>query len=87
MLRQLLTLLAVFTGLTATVAPVQALDMGVRAVQVADQAGLVAIAADQSVAVQPAAPRRVDRRETVRPRPVILIQTPTVMLQADRAHE
>lgn len=87
MLRQLLTLLAVLTGLTATVAPVQALDLGVRAVQVAEQAGLVASAADQSVAVQPAAPRRVDRRETTRPRPVILIQTPTVMLQADRAHE
>lgn len=87
MLRQLLTLLAVFTGLTATVAPVQALDLGVRAVQVSDQAGMVATAADQSVAVQAAASRRVDRQQATRPRPVILIQTPTVMLQADRAHE
>jgi hypothetical protein len=87
MLRQLLTLLAVLTGLTATVAPVQALDLGARAVQVSEQAVLVATAADQSVALQPVAPRRVERREAVRPRPVILIQTPTVMLQADRAHE
>lgn len=87
MLRQLLTLLAVLTGLTATVAPVQALDMGVRAVQVADQAGLAAVGAEQSVAVQTITPRRAERRETVRPRPVILVQTPTVMLKADRAHE
>ncbi len=87
MFRQLLTLLAVLTGLTATVAPVQALDMGVRAVQVADQAGLTAVAAEQSVAVQTITPRRLDRREAPRPRPVILVQTPTVMLQADRAHE
>ncbi|MXO72392.1 hypothetical protein [Alteraurantiacibacter buctensis] len=87
MLRQLLTLLAVLTGLTATVAPVQALDLGARAVQVAEQGGLVSVEADASVAAQATAPRRAERRDTVRQRPVILIQTPAVMLQADRAHE
>lgn len=87
MLRQLLTLLAVLTGLTATVAPVQALDLGARAVQVAEQGGLVAVEPDASVAAQAVTPRRAERREAARPRPVILIQTPTVMLQADRAHE
>lgn len=87
MLRQLLTLLAVLTGLTATVAPVQALDLRARAVQVAEQGGLVAAQADDQVAARGVAPRRADRREPAHPRPVIVIQTPTVMLQADRARE
>ncbi len=87
MLRQLLTLLAVLTGLTATIAPVQALDLGVRAVQVTDQSGMVATQARQAVVTLPTPQRRTDNREAPRPRPVIVIQTPTVMLQADRAHE
>lgn len=87
MLRRLLTLLAVLTGLTATVAPVQALDLAARAVHVTDQAGVVTTQARQIAVIQPAPQRRSDTREPARPRPVIVFQSPTVMLQADRAHE
>ena len=87
MLRQLLTILAVLTGLTATVAPAQALDMRAQAVQVAEQASLAQ--APQGVpAIRVDGTRRsTDNREPPRPRPVIVVQTPTVMLKADRAHE
>lgn len=87
MLRRLLTLLAVFTGLTATVAPVQALDLAARAVHVTASAGVVATQARQAAVTLPAPQRRTDNREPARTRPVIVIHTPTVMLQADRAHE
>jgi len=87
MLRQLLTILAVLTGLTATVAPAQALDMGTRAVVVAEQAGAVAAQNALAVTRTQSPARRPDPREPVRPRPVIVIHTPTVMLQADRARE
>lgn len=87
MLRQLLTLLAVLTGLTATVAPVQALDLAARAVHVTDQAGVVSAQARQAAVTLPAPQRRSDPREPDRTRPVIVIHTPAVMLQADRAHE
>ncbi|MEO5705751.1 MAG: hypothetical protein ABIT10_09770 [Alteraurantiacibacter sp.] len=73
--------------MTATVAPVQALDLAARAVHVTDQVGVVTTQARQVAVTLPAPQRRADNREPALPRPVIVIQTPTVMLQADRAHE
>lgn len=88
MLRQLLTLLAVFTGLTTAVAPAQALESSVQAVQVTQdsaachvQGGIVAEARQDLFGF------RNDDAQNMCMRPVVVIHTPTVMLQADRARE
>lgn len=87
MLRQLLTILAVFTGLTAAVAPVQAMDISVRAEQMAEQAGAAAaqagIPAKRRVGWGPAPATR----QPARPRPVLPVFVPPIMLKADRARE
>jgi hypothetical protein len=87
MLRQLLTILAVFTGLTAAVAPVQALDISVRAEQMAEQAGAVSVQAGQPVRRGVVWGPVPSARQPSRPRPVLPVQTPAVMLKADRARE
>jgi hypothetical protein len=87
MLRQLLTILAVLTGLTASVAPAQALDMGTRAVQVAEQVSVNQAQTRRSTPRLMEARRRPETREPARPLPVLPVQTPTVMLQVDRARE
>ena len=88
MLRQLLTILAVFTGLTAAVAPVQALDIGVRAEQMAEQAGASATVAVLPLRSQSGWVHAPVARQPARPRPPVLpVQTPAVMLKADRARE
>ena len=85
MLRQLLTLLAVFAGLTAAVEPVRALEAGVETVRLADvatpcgvKAPVVPLQLDQGIEAREARP-------CVR-KPVV-IPAFTVMLRADRAHE
>jgi hypothetical protein len=87
MLRQLLTILAVFTGLTAAVAPVQALDISVRAEQMAEQVGVAATQAGLAVRRESVWRQMPSARQTARPRPVLPVQTPAVMLKADRARE
>ena len=87
MLRQLLTILAVLTGLTATVAPAQALDLRAQAVQVAEAASLAQAQQGMPAVRVDGTRRTADARVPVRVRPVIVIQTPAVMLKADRAHE
>lgn len=87
MLRQLLTILAVFTGLTAAVAPVQALDVSVRAEQMAEQAGASATVAVLPLRSQSGWSHAPAARQPARPRPVLPVQTPAVMLKADRARE
>lgn len=88
MLRQLLTLLAVLTGLTATVAPAHALETGVQAVEVAQDAAncLATVEATYHALREPAA-QSADIRPCFRPGPVLSFVAPTVILQADRARE
>lgn len=87
MLRQLLTLLAVFGGLTAAVEPAQAMAGSVQAVQLSESA------APCQVQPAPALVRLADTRQEparrARPclRRVLELTPPTVILQADRAHE
>lgn len=88
MLRQLLTLLAVLSGLTATVTPAHALETGVQAVELAqDGASCIAKAAVHSEDWNEVFTRITDDRQNFCPRPIITISTPTVMLRVDRAHE
>ena len=88
MLRQLLTLLAVLSGLTATVAPAHALDTGVHAIELTQDA---ASCTAQVSILEEAAPGVLqqphDPRQNFCPAPVIVVITPTVMLKADRARE
>ena len=88
MLRQLLTLLAVFTGLTTAVAPAQALESSVQAVQMAQDAAACQVqgGAIVEVRLELFSHRRKDEGGMCM-RPVIVVHTPTVMLQADRARE
>lgn len=88
MIRQLLTLLAVLTGLTTAVAPAHALGAGVQAVEMAQEAGtchvhpgVLALAAEESIHPR-SAPQRV-----ACPPPVILMAAPSVIVQVDRARE
>ena len=88
MLRQFLTLIAVITGLAATAAPAHAAESGVEAVQLAlEQASCHARA-------EAAAPQQLVPGTFATPpaqnmclRPVLVIATPTVMLQVDRARD
>ena len=87
MLRQLLTLLAVFTGLTAAVEPARALDAGVETVQLAHD---FANCHEQVAHLGQISVERRQRTEESTEncvRPVLPIYAPTVMLKADRARE
>ena len=88
MLRQLLTMLAVLTGLTATAVPAHALETGVQAVEMAqDGANCAVQAMVPSGDWSEASTDILADRQNFCPRPIILIDTPTVQLQADRARE
>jgi hypothetical protein len=89
MLRKLLALLVLVTGLAAVGQPAQALVVDVQSVRTAEGAGY-------TCAVQPgqrSAPSALRReRDEAQPRPCpkpprIVLVVPTVMLQADRARE
>jgi len=88
MLRKLLALLVLVTGLAAAAQPVQAMVVSVDSVQAAD-AGYACTAKQ----VQRTAPTSVRREhDEVQPRqcpkpPRIVLIVPTVMLHADRARE
>ncbi len=89
MLRKLVALLVLVTGLAAMGEPARALDLNVENVRSAVDAGYSCIAQAGPVGVQRAA--RAQRDETQpktcpRPPRVVLV-VPTVMLQADRARE
>ncbi len=88
MLRQLLTLLAVLTGLTATVAPAHALETGVQAVEVSqDVAGAYVQAEAVLQGWSEVQVFTAGVRGCLRPSPVIAFVAPSVHLQADRARE
>ena len=88
MLRKLLALLVLVTGLAAAGQPAQAMVVSVDSVQSAD-AGYVCTAQQG----QRSAPTSIRReRDEVQPKPCpkpprIVLIVPTVMLQADRARE
>lgn len=87
MIRQLLALLALITGLAAVAEPAQARYADVQAVSQAVQreAGCKqGVVASQAVSGQLWG--RVDQARAC-PRPQIVVIVPPVMLQADRAHE
>lgn len=88
MLRQLLTLLAVISGLAATGAPAQAHAMdveNVRLVAAAEQAAKCA-APISGMALAPR-PERTKRAKSPCPKPRPMIVLPPVMLRVDRALE
>ncbi len=88
MLRQLLTLLAVFTGLTTAVAPAYALDARVQTVAAAQEVAagqqqVAAVVQEEAQALRRIpAPQAETALHTVQ-----LTITPTVILKVDRAHE
>ena len=87
MLRQLLTLLAVFTGLTTAVAPTHAFEAGTQTVQLAESA---ATCQAQAAAIAELGLDRhllTDEHDKICLRPVLIISTPTVMLRVDRSRE
>lgn len=89
MLRKLIALLVLVTGLAALGQPAQALNTGVESVRTAVDAGYACADHAGQIAGQRAA--RIQRDEALPkacPRPPrIVLVVPTVMLQADRAHE
>lgn len=89
MLRKLLALLVLVTGLAAAHQPAQAVQIEVESVRTALDAGYACTVQIGQVAAQgPAFAQRDEIQPRTCPRPprVVLI-VPTVMLQADRAHE
>ncbi len=88
MLRQLLTLLAVFGGLTVSIEPAQALEAGVQTVQQVQDGATCAVQQDAISRLSDSYLRQVDNaREDFCRAPVLAITTPTIMLKADRARE
>jgi hypothetical protein len=88
MLRQLLTLLAVLTGLTTAVAPAHALDGRTQAVAITQEiaAGQVQVAA--VVVEQAQALRRVPAPlAVIAPLEVANVIVPAVIIKVDRARE
>ena len=88
MLRKLLALLVLVTGLAAAGQPAQAMVLGVDSVQAAE-AGYVCTAQQGQRSAPPSIRRE---RDEVQPKPCpkpprIVLIVPTVMLQADRARE
>ena len=90
MMRQLLTLIAILTGLTALGAPAQARMSAIDDVQV-QVAGDAAAACSSAQILARAAPAgplgRGVGQASFCPRPSMVIVIPPVMLQADRARE
>ena len=87
MLRQLLTLLAVFTGLTAAVEPARALHTGVQTVHLTESAAACQVQSGAIAERGQERRQRIEERDKFCTRPVLVISTPTVMLRIDRAHE
>lgn len=89
MIRQLLTLLAVLTGLTTVVAPAHAMHAGVQAVEVTQDAGTCNVHSGVLAMAAHKAMQRLDapqqRRECTRP--TVVVTAPPVMMQVDRARE
>ncbi len=91
MLRKLIALLVLVTGLAAAGTPAQARLFTVESARAADVAGYSCPAQARSRSAQPGSALRNQRdaaqqRGCPRPPKVVLI-VPTVMLQADRARE
>ena len=88
MLRQLLTLLAILTGLTATGAPAHAHVADVESVRLVAAVELASKCATPSsgVALAPR-PETTERAKSPCPKPRPTIVLPPVMLGVDRAHE
>lgn len=88
MLRQLLTLLALISGLAATGAPAQAPVAGVESVRLVAAVELASKCATPSsgVALAPR-PETTERAKSPCPKPRPTIVLPPVMLGVDRAHE
>lgn len=89
MLRKLVALLVLVTGLAALGQPAQALNLNVENVRSAVDAGYACVAQAGPTSTQRTArTQRDDTQPKMCPRPprVVLI-VPTVMLQADRARE
>ena len=87
MLRQLLTLLAVLSGFTLAAEPVSASDLreiSVAASAAQDQAECRPVISAPMQLGQAAQRDRVDTRRCQRR---VVVRTPSVQLQADRAHE
>jgi len=89
MLRKLLALLVLVTGLAAAGTPAQALSFDVESVRTIDATGYAC--ASQRAARQIRQPDGKDREEgqpkTCPRPPKIVVVVPTVMLHADRARE
>ena len=86
MLRQLLTLLAVFTGLTAAVEPARALEASVARVELAQQqraCGPVLMLRKADRVIAPDAAQETKPHPRPRTRPC----APAIQLRADRALE
>lgn len=89
MLRQLLTLLALVSGLAATGAPAQAHVpdvQNVRLVVAAELASKCAAIPSSGIALAPV-PQTTKRAKSPCPKPRPTIVLPPVMLGVDRAHE
>ena len=89
MLRKLLALLVLVTGLAAAGTPAQALSFDVASVRTVDASGYSCSAQQGSQrATQSVGKDRDDAAPKVCPRPPkIVVVVPTVMLHADRARE
>ena len=88
MLRQLLTLLAVLTGLTTAVAPAQALDVRLQQVAIAQDMAAAQGQVATVVQLEAQALRRVPAPlAVIVPLEVADVIVPAVIIKADRAHE
>ena len=87
MLRQLLTLLAVFTGLTAAVEPARALETSVASIQLAEGAGTVDAQHMGAVRIESVlhAPRNAEVADADRGHAAPAVKS--VRLRIDRARE
>ena len=89
MLRKLLAMLVLVTGLAALGQPAQAVNLGIDNVRAAADAGY-ACTVQSTVTTAQRGPRteREDTQPKLCPKPPrIVLVVPTVMLQADRARE
>ncbi len=88
MFRQLLTLIAVITGLAATGTPAHAISANVETVHLT-QEQVACQAPAQATAARGIADIRLNEnaRDKFCQRPIVTIAVPSVMLRADRARE
>ena len=88
MLRQLLTLLAVLTGLTTAVAPAHALDARVQAVAMAQEMGAVSVQSETLVQGEAKALLKASCPVAdADAQPLDCLPPPAILLKADRARE